>query len=40
MAPDTTDDWKTEHKLEEDIENKNKYVRRWMKRIKPYRYEK
>ena len=33
----TTDDWKTEHKLEEDFENKNKYIHRWMKRIKPYR---
>jgi hypothetical protein len=36
----TTDDWNTKHKLEEDIEKKNKHVRRWMKRIKPYRYEK
>jgi hypothetical protein len=35
----TTDDWKTEHKLEEDFENKNKRIHRWMKRIKPYRYE-
>jgi hypothetical protein len=35
----TTDDWKTEHKLEEDFENKNKCIHRWMKRIKPYRYE-
>jgi len=35
----TTDDWKTEHKLEEDFEDKNKYIHRWMKRIKPYRYE-
>ena len=36
----TTDDWNTEHKLEEDFENKNEYVHRWMKRIKPYRYDK
>jgi hypothetical protein len=35
----TTDDWNTEHKLEEDFENKNERVHRWMKRIKPYRYE-
>ena len=35
----TTDDWKTEHKLEEGFENKNKRIHRWMKRIKPYRYE-
>ncbi len=35
----TTDDWKTEHKLEEDFENKNEHVHRWMKRIKPYRYK-
>jgi len=35
----TTDDWKTEHKLEADFENQNKYIHRWMKRIKPYRYE-
>jgi len=35
----TTDDWNTEHKLEEDFENKNERVRRWMKRVKPYRYQ-
>ena len=35
----TTDDWNTEHDLEEDFENKNERVHRWMKRIKPYRYE-
>jgi hypothetical protein len=35
----TTDDWNTKHKLEEDLENKNKHVQRWMKRIKPYRYK-
>jgi len=35
----TTDDWETEHELEEDFENRNKYIHRWMKRIKPYRYE-
>jgi len=34
----TTDDWNTEHKLEEDLENKNAHVQRWMKRVKPYRY--
>jgi hypothetical protein len=34
----TTDDWNTEHKLEEDLENKNEHVQRWMKRVKPYRY--
>jgi hypothetical protein len=35
----TTDDWKTEHKLEKDFENKNKRIHRWMKRVKPYRYD-
>ena len=35
----TTDDWKTEHKLEADFENQTKHVHRWLKRIKPYRYE-
>jgi len=35
----TTDDWNTEHTLEEDFENQNERVHRWMKRIKPYRYE-
>ena len=34
----TTEDWNTEHKLEQDFENKNERVHRWMKRIKPYRY--
>ena len=34
----TTDDWNTKHKLEEDLENKNEHVQRWMKRVKPYRY--
>ncbi len=32
------DDWNTYHKQEEDFENKNHRIKRWMKRIKPYRY--
>ncbi len=36
----STDDWDTEHKLEKDYETRNPIVQRWLKRVKPYRYDK
>ncbi len=36
----STDDWDTEHKLEKNYETRNPNVKRWLKRVKPYRYDK
>ena len=36
----STDDWDTEHKLEKDYETRNPIIQRWLKRVKPYRYDK
>jgi hypothetical protein len=34
----STSDWDTEHRQEKDYEKRNHRVKRWLKRIKPYRY--
>ena len=36
----STDDWDTEHKLEKNYETRNPIIQRWLKRVKPYRYDK
>jgi hypothetical protein len=36
----TTDDWDTFNREEKQYENKNPNVQRWLKRVKPYRYDK
>ena len=34
----TTDDWLTRNREEKDFEQKNPLVKRWLRRVKPYRY--
>ena len=34
----STSDWDTEHEQEKDYKNRNHRIKRWLKRIKPYRY--
>jgi len=34
----STSDWDTKHRQEKDYENRNSRIKRWLKRIKPYRY--
>ncbi len=34
----STSDWDTEHRQEKDYENRNHRIKRWLRRIKPYRY--
>jgi hypothetical protein len=36
----TTDDWDTLNREEKQYESKNPNVKRWLKRVKPYRYDK
>ncbi|MHC4248460.1 MAG: LamG domain-containing protein, partial [Planctomycetota bacterium] len=34
----STSDWDTEHRQEKDYEDRNHRIKRWLRRIKPYRY--